>query len=364
MKEKLKLLDKKLILCFFSLIFIGFSIQYSAAGGNFRPWTIHQISIVLLSLPILGFTFLIKKDLIFKYTYPVFFLITALLFIVEFLGITKMGATRWINLFGIVLQPSELAKVTIILALSKYFKGISSEQKLTELILPVIISSVPITLTLLQPSLGSAIIMILITVSIFFIAEVEKKYFLWAIIICIIFLPFTWKIFLYDYQKLRILSFLHPEQDLFSTGYNLFQSKIAIGSGGMYGRGFLHGNQIQLGFLPEKHTDFVFTVFTEEQGFAKTVMLFILYTYLITKGLLIADKTMDKFGKLIAVGVSTFFAIHVIINIGMVTGLLPVVGIPLPLLSYGGSIMLTSMLCFGLLLNVDINNKLDCFQQK
>ena len=357
MKKKLQLLDWDLFFCFISLIFIGFSVQYSAAGGHLKPWAIHQIFIVLLSLPLLFFTAFISKKLIYRYTYVFFFLTIALLLVVEFLGITKMGATRWVNLFGIVLQPSELTKISIILALSKCLKATPLKQQVSDLILPAIILLMPVTLTILQPSLGSGIIMILIAVSIFFVAGVERKYFMWLVVMCIVMFPIVWNFCLYDYQKIRMLSFVRPEQDPFGNGYNLLQSKIAIGAGGMYGKGFLYGSQIQLGFLPEKHTDFVFALFTEENGFVKTMILFMLYTYLIIKGLIISKNSLDMFTKLVSVGVVSFFSVHTIINIGMVMGLFPVVGIPLPLLSYGGSIMVTSMLCFGLLLNVDISNK-------
>lgn len=357
MKNKLQSLDWWLLLCFSFLIIVGLSIQYSAAGGELAPWALHQIYMVALSLPLMFFIIFIDHNLIFKYAYHIFVVSIILLVVVNSSGVTKMGATRWVNLFGLVLQPSELAKIAMILALSKCLMGVTSEQKASDLILPVLITLVPIVLTLMQPSLGSAIIMVMISSSIFFISGLKKAYFLWAAIIFIISTLPIWHFYLYDYQKLRMLSFLNPDEDLFGLGYNLLQSKIAIGAGGAHGQGFLQGSQIQLDFLPEKHTDFVFTIFTEEHGFFKTIMLFAIYLYLIISGLLVAKNAQSSFTKLVAVGAIEFFAVHVIINSGMVMGLLPIVGIPLPLLSYGGSFMLTSMICFALLLNIDIENK-------
>lgn len=357
-KKKLQALDWKLTLCFFTLIIIGFSVQYSAAGGYFKPWAQHQMFIVAAMLPTLLFIIILDLDLFFKHAYTFFIITLALLITVKFLGIVKMGATRWINIFGFTIQPSEFAKISLILALSRYFKNITTQQGVIKLILlPMVISSLPIFFTLSQPSLGSAIIILLIASSIFFASGIEKKYFIWIIIGFFITIPLIWNS-LHDYQKSRISIFLNPHKDPLGDGYNILQSKIAIGSGGTIGKGFLHGSQTQLMFLPEKHTDFAFAVFAEEHGFIKTIFLLLLYAYIIIKGLIIAQRSHNNFGKLVSIGSITFFSSHLIINSAMVTGLLPVVGIPLPLLSYGGSVMLISMACFGLLLNVDINNKI------
>ncbi len=358
MKQKFLSFDLLLFLSFVVLVSAGFSTQYSAAGGSFYPWAIHQIIIVISFLPVLIAIAYTNIEIIYKYSYHIFFLTMTLLTVVEFIGITRMGATRWVKFFGIMIQPSELAKISLILALSKCLENTTNKQNLAELVLPIAITFIPIAFTLLQPSLGSAIIMAMIAISIFFVSGIEKKYFITTIIICLVSIPLVWKYYLYDYQKSRILNFINPEKDPLGAGYNLMQSKIAIGSGGLHGRGFLHGSQIQLGFLPEKHTDFAFTVFTEENGFIKSVIFFVLYTFVILKGLVIARNSSNQFGKLVASGTSTFFSAHLVINCGMVMGLFPVVGIPLPLLSYGGSVTITAMICYALLLSIEINNKL------
>ena len=361
MIARLKLLDWQLVICFILLALIGLSVQYSAAGGNMQPWAIHQAMVIILFLPLLFIVVITKRDFFFNYAYYFFILSIFLLILVQYVGITRMGATRWMPFFGFALQPSELVKISIILQLSRCLMKYTVQQTLSNIISLVFIVAIPILFTLIQPSLGSAIIMAIITLSIFFTACIERRYFIIGLVCCLAFGPLIWSS-LYDYQKSRILIFLDPNKDPLGAGYNILQSEIAIGAGGLLGKGFLKGSQTQLRFLPEKHTDFAFAVFTEEHGFLKTMILFLLYFYLIIKGLLIAKHSQDNFSRLIAVGISTFFSSHFIINVGMVMGLLPVVGIPLPFLSYGGSVMLASMICLGLLLNIDINNKIQLLQ--
>ncbi len=356
MIDKLKLIDWKLLLCFLLLVLSGLSVQYSAAGGDVRPWALHQAIMIIIFLPLFFIIIIADRNVLFNYAYLLFIISISLLLLVKSIGVTRMGATRWIHVFGVVIQPSELVKIAIILQLSRYLTNYQTHQTLIGFLSLVFIMAIPVLLTLLQPSLGSSIIMIIIIASLLFAAGLDKKYFIFAMITCLITGPLIWQS-LHDYQKSRILIFLDPSQDPLGAGYNILQSEIAIGAGGMFGKGFLQGSQTQLRFLPEKHTDFAFAVFTEEHGFFKTLLFFSLYFYLIIKCLIIAKQSYDNFYRLVAVGISTFFSSHFFINIGMVTGLLPVVGIPLPFLSYGGSIMLAAILCFGLLLNIDINNK-------
>ncbi len=357
MQIRLRSLDWYLITCFLAIVLTGLITQYSAAGGSFKPWTKHQIYIFILSAPIFIATVCTDLSKICKHSYTLFYLTIILLVSVEFLGVTTMGANRWIRLGSFSIQPSELAKITLILSLAKCLQALPQKQRLIDFVLPFTLFLIPSTLTLIQPSLGSAIIMALITLSMLFIAGIEKKHLLFGLASCAAILPLGWRFYLYDYHKLRILSFLNPETDPFGIGYSVVQSKIAIGSGGLTGKGLLNGSQTQLGFLPEKHTDFIFSVFAEEHGFISSTILLLLYTFLSIKSLLIAWQATNMFEKLVATGISTLFASHLVINTGMVMGLFPVIGIPLPILSYGGSVALTSLVCFGLLLNIGMKNK-------
>jgi rod shape determining protein RodA len=252
-------------------------------------------------------------------------------------------------------------KVCTVLAMARYFYSIGAEEtgKIKFIILPLVMIAVPAFFIFYQPDLGTATILVLVGVSILFLAGVKMWKFASAGIIALIFVPLAWYFLLYDYQKQRILTFLNPDNDPLGSGYNIIQSKIAIGSGGLFGKGYLKGTQGQLNFLPEKQTDFIFTMLAEELGFLGSFFTIAIYCSIIALGILIAMRTSHQYGRLLVMGVINIFFIHMFINIGMGIGLIPVVGAPLPLISYGGTIMASMMIGFGLVLNVDLHRNIN-----
>jgi rod shape determining protein RodA len=279
-----------------------------------------------------------------------------LLVVVEIMGHIGMGAQRWINLGFFVIQPSELMKITLVLALAKYFHSLSLEDisHPIKLVAPIAMVLVPVGLVLLQPNLGTAMLLILASGAVFFAGGVRWWKFLIVIALGAAILPIAWH-HLHDYQRARLMTFLNPGADPLGTGYNILQSKIALGSGGLFGKGFGQGTQSQLQFLPEKHTDFIFVVLTEEFGMFGGLLLLGLYFLLIAYGYMIALTARNQFGRLAAFGLTTSFFLYVFVNVAMVTGTIPVVGIPLPLVSYGGTAMLTLLIGCGLLLGISVH---------
>jgi len=290
----------------------------------------------------------------FSYWFYGFLLI--LLVVVLILGRRSMGATRWLHLGLFNVQPSELMKIVIVITFASFFNNFQSTGGLTvrDLLIPLGLLALPVALIMKQPDLGTAVLVILIAVSMMFYVGLR-----WTTIVtfaCIT-LPVAWlgwAYFLRPYQKNRILDFLNPERSRLGSGYHIIQSKIAVGSGGIAGKGFVKGTQSQLRFLPEQHTDFAFSVFAEEWGFIGCLVLLIIYMSLVLWGLNIARHCNDRLGCLLAVGVSAMLFWHIVINIGMVIGMFPVVGVPLPFFSYGGTSMITSMLGIGLLQNISM----------
>ncbi len=278
-----------------------------------------------------------------------------LLGIVEVIGQTSMGATRWINLGFFNLQPSEVIKVAIILLLARILSETATPQgfSLLELWKPAVWIMIPVLLILKQPDLGTASMVVFIAVSMLLFAGLRRGTIV-ALGIIGIGVAFAGWFGLHDYRRARIMTFLNPEADPLGRGYHIIQSKIAVGSGGFFGKGFIQGSQSQLSFLPERHTDFAFSVFAEEWGFSGCLILLLLYLFLIIWGIYIARRTADRFGLFLAVGVTAMIFWHIVVNLGMVIGLLPVVGVPLPLFSYGGTSMITTMIGVGLLLNVSM----------
>ncbi len=337
---------------------LGFLMLYSAADGNIEPWAKAQMIrfgigfFLMLGIAILDFRILLKL------AYWFYGASIILLIAVELLGDTAMGATRWISIGQVQLQPSELMKIGLILGLAKYFHGINFEDigRLRVYIIPFFLILLPAGLVLKQPDLGTAILLILAGSSIFFLAGIR----IWkmAIALCLVIgiVPVIWQ-FLRDYQKVRVLNFLNPESDALGAGYHILQSKIALGSGGIFGKGLMQGSQTHLNFLPEKQTDFIFTMLAEELGLVGALGVIFLYMLIISYGMFIGLKSSTQFGKLLAMGIMVTFFLYVFVNISMVMGILPVVGVPLPLISYGGSAMLTLMLGFGLVLNVWVNRE-------
>ena len=285
--------------------------------------------------------------------YPAYGVVMLLLIAVLALGRTTMGATRWLSVGGISLQPSEVMKIVIILVLAKYFseKATPLGFSLKELAAPGALLLVPALLVIKQPDLGTAMLLLAIGGSMTLFAGVRRSAMIWLGLCGVLAALGGWFL-LHDYQRQRIYTFISPERDPLGAGYHIIQSKIAVGSGGFFGRGFGKGTQAQLSFLPERHTDFAFSVFAEEWGFTGCLLLLALYLLIVLWGLYIARQANDRFGMFLALGVSAMLFWHIVVNLGMVIGLLPVVGVPLPLFSYGGTSMITTMTGVGLLLNV------------
>ncbi|MFO7578454.1 MAG: rod shape-determining protein RodA [Pelovirga sp.] len=278
-----------------------------------------------------------------------------LLVAVEVLGRTSMGATRWIHLGFINVQPSEVIKIVMILLFARLLSKRVTAQGfgLGDLWRPALWLLVPVVLILKQPDLGTTIMVALIALTMLLFAGLKRGTLVWLSLFAGVGMVLGW-FGLHDYQRARIRTFLHPEADPLGSGYHIIQSKIAIGSGGLFGKGFVQGTQSQLSFLPERHTDFAFSVFAEEWGFTGSLLLLLVYFFLIAWGLYIARRAGDRFGLFLAVGVTAMIFWHIIVNLAMVVGLLPVVGVPLPFFSYGGTSMVTMMIGVGLLLNVSM----------
>jgi rod shape determining protein RodA len=344
---------------------VGFAMLYSAAPGDpnvpgsvgsWDPWAKRQLIRFCGGLLIMIMVALTDIRTWLKYSYILYIFALGLLIGVEVYGQIGMGAQRWIRLGPLQLQPSELMKITLVLALARYFHSRSLEeiQSIPYLIVPLIMVALPSVLILRQPDLGTTLMLIMGSGVIFFLAGVRLWKF--ALVGCsaLAAIPVAWQ-FLHTYQKKRVLTFLNPENDPLGAGYHIMQSKIAFGSGGMTGKGFGQGSQSHLNFLPEKQTDFIFTMLAEEHGLVGGLVVIGLYLLLLIYGYAIAMRSRSNFGRLVALGVITTFFLYIFINVGMVMGLLPVVGVPLPLISYGGTVMISILFSFGLLLSVSIH---------
>ena len=332
---------------------IGVAMLYSAANGSFQPWASRHMVRFGVGLVVMITIALIDVRIWLRYAYVFYGLSLVLLILVEIMGYVGMGAQRWLDLGYFNLQPSELMKIALVLALARYFHGLSLEgvERPTRLIMPLLMVFTPAGLVLRQPDLGTALMLILASGGIFFVAGVRIWQFALVIVSGLIAAPVGWQ-FLHEYQKARIMTFLNPEADPLGAGYHIIQSKIALGSGGMTGKGYMQGTQGHLNFLPEMQTDFIFTMLAEEFGLVGGLGLLAMYGLLLVYGVAIATRSYSQFGRLVAMGVTVTFFLYVFINIAMVMGLIPVVGVPLPLISYGGTAMMTLLIGFGLLIGV------------
>jgi len=335
---------------------IGFAMMISAAGGNFSPWASRQVMRFMFAFFLMLIIALMPATLLLRYAYVFYVLCLLLLIGVEMAGFIGMGAKRWVDVGGVNIQPSELMKIAIIIALARYFHSTNLQDvnRFIVLVPPLLLVLVPAAFILRQPNLGTAAVLVFVGATLFFMSGVRARYFLVIIVLGLAAAPVGWH-FLHDYQKQRVQTFLHPEEDPLGAGYNIMQSMIAIGSGGFFGKGFMHGSQGQLDFLPEKHTDFIFTMLAEEFGFVGCFIIIALYTTLIAYGVAIGLRCRHMFGSLLSMGVSAMLFVHIVINMAMVMGLIPVVGVPLPLLSYGGSIMISMLIGFGLMQNAYVH---------
>ena len=356
---KLQNLNYLLIFLITLIALIGAAGLYSAAGGSYNPWASRHLIRFFMLFIISIFIAFIDIKLIYKYAYLIFVLSLLLLFSVEIIGVFGKGATRWINIFGFSLQPSELVKITIIIALSRFYHDLKFEEikSIINLFFPFLILFIPFLFIVIQPDLGTALSILILGIFILFASGVRIWKFVTGFILLIGTIPILIN-FLKPYQRDRIISFLNPEADALGRGYQLIQSKIALGSGGISGKGYLEGTQSYLQYLPEKQTDFIFTLIGEEFGFIGTIFIIVLFILVVTICFYISIKSNHIFGRLLSIGIGTNIFIYVIMNISMVSGLMPVVGIPLPLVSYGGSAMLSIMISIGLVLNAEVNANL------
>lgn len=345
-----------LILLICALATIGFVMLYSAGGGNYSPWAERQMVRFGVGIVLMLCIALTDIRLWLRYAYVFYTVVLMLLVAVEFAGTVGMGAQRWIGLKFFHLQPSELMKVALVLSLACYFHRLSHAEvgRPTYLLFPVLLVAMPVVLVLRQPDLGTAILLLLGGAAMFFLANVRIWKFCLVGVVGLASVPVVWSM-LHVYQKRRIMTFLSPENDPLGAGYHILQSKIALGSGGLLGNGFLQGTQSHLRFLPEMQTDFIFTMYAEEFGLVGGLFLIALYAAVIIYGFAIAMRSRCHFGRLVAMGVVTTFFLYVFMNIAMVMGLIPVVGVPLPLISYGGTAMITVLIGFGLLMNVYVH---------
>lgn len=354
--EKITKIPITLLALISILCSIGFVVLYSASGGNIYPWAYKQMVNFCMFLPIMLIIALIDIKYIYKFAYIFYFAIIVLLISVELFGSISMGAKRWIDLSFIRLQPSEPTKLAVVLMLARYFHQLRTEDfsNFYKIIPAIIGVLIPVALIIKEPDLGTGIITIIIASSIFFAAGFRIRNFIVIGLITLICIPIIWNM-MHDYQKKRVMVFLDPENDPLGAGYNIIQSKIAIGSGWLFGKGLLQGSQNQLSFLPEHQTDFIFASFAEEFGFIGCISLLILYAAVVVISLMIAINCRSVFGKLITVGIATTIFSHVFVNVAMVMGLLPVVGVPLPFISYGGTVLVSMLIGFGLVMNAQIH---------
>ena len=347
-----------LLICI--LAAIGVVMLYSAANGSWQPWAFAQLMRFGLGFGVMMVLAFMDLKVFLRFSYLFYFAVLGLLFIVEISGYVGMGAQRWINLGFMKLQPSELMKIALVMALARYFNSVTLQgiESIKGIIIPLIMVMVPVGLVLMQPDLGTALMLLFTAGAMFFVVGIQLWKFGLVIIGIVTSLPIAWQ-FLHNYQKNRVLTFLDPERDPLGAGYHIIQSKIALGSGGVFGKGFLNGTQSHLNFLPEKHTDFIFTMLSEEFGIIGAVFVILINFLIIAYSYVFALRTASYYGKLLAIGLTTSYFLYVIINIAMVLGLLPVVGVPLPLISYGGTVILSVMSSFGIILAINTNRNIN-----
>lgn len=336
---------------------IGVGMLYSAAGGSIDPWAGKQMVRYGLGLAIMLAVAVTDIRFWLRYAYLFYAISLLLLIVVEIAGDIGMGAQRWLVVGGLSIQPSEMMKIAMIVALARYFYTSRLEDvgRVTHLFVPAMMLALPMALIMKQPDLGTALLLGASGVAMFFLAGARIWLFVVGTVAFVGAAIPAWRYMLHDYQKQRLITFLNPEQDPLSSGYHILQSKIALGSGGIFGKGFLQGSQSHLSFLPEKHTDFIFTMLAEEFGMVGGLALLAVYILILVYGFVIALRSRNQFGRLLAMGFMTMVFFGIFVNIAMVMGVLPVVGMPLPLISYGGTAMLTLMFGFGLLLCVFVH---------
>tara|TARA_Y100000590_G_scaffold200659_1_gene227970 strand:+ start:5382 stop:6506 length:1125 start_codon:yes stop_codon:yes gene_type:complete len=356
--QKLRSIDYILLISIFLVGLISIAAMYSTDGGEVLFHTKNHI----LRFGIFFIFMIILSFINIKYwhaiSYFFYIIVLGLLIWASLYGVTASGSKRWINLYFINLQPSEFMKIAIIVCFAKYYHRvqITNVNKILNILFPFTILVIPIFLVVSQPDLGTSVLIATSGIIVLWLAGINIKYFVFSSLLFIVSAPFVIS-FLKPYQKLRILSFFNPDRDPLGAGYQIIQSKIAVGSGGIYGKGFLKGTQGYLEFLPEKHTDFIFTLFSEEFGFIGSVILLIIYAVLIYRIIKIGTDSRSFFGRLFCYGFASSIFVYISVNMCMVLGLLPIVGSPLPIMSYGGSSMLATMIGFSIVMSAKIYNR-------
>jgi len=355
LRDKIFSIDYVLVISILILGIISMFAMYSTDGGEFKYHTNSHILRFIVFFGLFFFISLIQVRFWHDQSYLIYILFFLLLLGVKYFGLTSSGSRRWLDLYFMNLQPSELMKVGLILFLAKYYHRlpIESMNSIRYLFIPLIALIAPLLLVATQPDLGTSILIAAGGIIVAWLAGVRVKFFAISGLVLITLLPVAIS-FLKPYQKSRILTFLNPERDPLGAGYQIIQSKIAIGSGGLFGKGFLNGSQSYLDYLPEKHTDFIFTLFSEEFGFFGSFFILILYTIIVSRIIKIGNQTRSNFGKLYCYSFATAFFIYVVVNMMMVLGLLPIVGSPLPIMSYGGSSMMAIMFGLGIVMSCKI----------
>ena len=356
--QKFKNFDYILLVCILMLGFISLTTMYSTDGGKILFHTkSHFIKLIIFTFMMLVISFINIKFWFFI-GYLSYLVVVGLLVWTYVFGVSSSGSQRWIDLYFINLQPSELMKVFIILCLAKYFHRMKLENvnSIYTILTSLIIIILPMGLVMVQPDLGTSLLIAISGIAVLWFAGINHRYFIYTMLGFIISMPFIIA-FLKPYQKLRVLTFLNPDRDPLGAGYQIIQSKIAVGSGGIMGKGFLKGTQSYLEFLPEKHTDFIFTLFSEEFGFIGSVLLLIIYSIIIYRIVTIGASSRSYFAKIFCYSFSGAIFVYITINMSMVLGLLPIVGSPLPIMSYGGSSMLATMIGFGIVMSAKVHNQ-------
>jgi len=360
--DKLIAFDFILVFLVFALGVISLFAMYSSERGTFSYHTqshLYRFAVFFLLFIIISF---LKINYIFKFAYPFYLFVLILLFAVDLYGVTASGSKRWISLFFINLQPSELMKISLIIFLARYYYKIPSQNvnSIKHIFIPFLSFLIPVYLVVKQPDLGTAVLIAISGLIVIWLTGFRIKYFLYSFFVLICLIPVGIS-FLKPYQKSRILTFLDPERDPLGAGYQIIQSKIAVGSGGIFGKGFLQGSQSYLDYLPEKHTDFIFTLFSEEFGFFGSLLLLLIYALIIYRISIIGSQSRNNFARLFCFGFAAAFFVYVTVNMAMVLGLLPIVGAPLPIMSYGGSSMLSVMIGLGIVMSCKIHQQEEVF---
>ena len=358
LKKKLVLVNWPFLALITAITLVGVAALYSVAGGSLEPWASRHVVRYCLGLGLLFVVALSDIRWWLRAAYPLYVLALVMLALVIVIGVESGGAKRWLGYGELSFQPTEMMKIALVLALARYYQwlppnGVSWPHAVLP---PLLMIGAPALLALDQPDLGTAALFGIVGGGLLFLAGVSWVYFVAAFVGVIVVLPHVWER-LHDYQKERILTFIDPDRDPLGSGYHILQSKIAIGSGGFTGKGYMQGTQTQLNFLPEKHTDFIFTMFSEEMGFIGSAILLALYLLVLLFITYMALRCRSTFPRLVAAGMGLCLFAYVFINVAMVTGLVPVVGVPLPLVSYGGTSMLTMMIGLGFVLNAHVNRE-------